>query len=105
MLVLVKDLLFSSRISATASARGVACKIIRDPAKLSDEAGQRLIVDLNQPEAIPAAATWREKTGGTVIGFVAHTDAAAIQQAKAAGIDRIMVRSQFVESLEALLAD
>jgi hypothetical protein len=105
VLVLVRDLLFSSRITATAAAQGVACKVIREPAKLASEAGARLIVDLNQTGTIEAATQWREKTGGTVIGFVAHTDGAIIAQAKAAGIARIMVRSQFVASLESLLVD
>jgi hypothetical protein len=105
VLVLVRDLMFCSKITATASAANIPFKVIRDPAKLAGEVGDRLIVDLNQPQTIEAAAQWRAATGRPAIGFVSHVDVEAIAAANAAGIDRVMARSQFVQQLPMLLAE
>ena len=103
VLVLVRDLMFSSRITAAARAEGATVKIVRDAGKLSGEAGERLIVDLNQDGAIDAAVAWKACTGGNVVGFVSHVDADTIARARAAGIDRVMPRSRFVEELAEIL--
>ena len=104
MLVLVRDLMFSGRISAEAKAQGVAVKIVRDPGKLIDEPGNRLIVDLNQGGALEAAVQWKAENAGEVIGFVAHVDAETIQRARSAGIEQVLTRGQFVAKLSQLLS-
>ena len=104
VLCLVRDLLFYSKIRAAAESAGVALKSLRDPGQLIDQKGSGLIVDLNQPLALKAAQTWREHTGGLVAGFVSHVDTETIQAARLAGIDRILVRSQFeAESTAAII--
>jgi hypothetical protein len=103
VLALVRDLMFSSKITATARAEGVAVKIVRDASKLAGEPGHRLLVDLNQDGAIPAAIEWKSRTGGAVIGFVSHVDAATIKLAREAGFDQVLARSRFVEILPELL--
>ena len=103
VLALVRDLIFSTRISTVARSAGVDVKIVRDPAKLADEGGRLLIVDLNQDGAIEAAASWREKQGAVVVGFVSHVDAETVFKARSAGIDRVLARSQFVKVLQDLL--
>ncbi len=103
VLVLVRDLIFSSKIAATARAQDVSVKLLRDPAKLANEPGRRLIVDLNLDGAIPAAIAWKQATGGEVAGFVSHVDAAAISAARAGGLDRVVARSEFVQVLPELL--
>jgi sugar/nucleoside kinase (ribokinase family) len=103
VLCLVRDLLFLSKITATAGSLGIGVKTVRDPAKLAAEAGNRLIVDLNQEGALAAAVQWRQRTGLPVIGFVSHVDTETITAARAAGIDRILARSAFVEQLPKLL--
>ena len=106
ILVLVRDLIFASRIAATARAEGVDVRMLRHPAALAAEAGERLIVDLNQPGALEAAAAWRTAEPHArreVVGFVSHVDAETISAARAAGIDRILARSAFVEKLPELL--
>jgi hypothetical protein len=103
---LVRDLMFVSRITSTARVQGVAVKVVRDPQQLAGEAAPgaaRLIVDLNLPGAIPAAAAWKAATSGEVVGFVSHVDAQTIQSAREAGLDRVMPRSQFVQVLPELL--
>ena len=105
-LVLVRDLMFASKISATAKAGGIEIEMLRDPATLSDRIGRRLIVDLNQPGAIEAAGAWKAgEQGRQVVGFVSHTDAQTIARARSAGIDQVMARSQFVASIDALLRE
>jgi hypothetical protein len=104
VLVLVRDLIFASRISATARALGVEVKLLRDGSQLAGEAGRRVIVDLNQPGALEAAVAWKQQRGGGhVIGFVSHVDAEAIRRARDAGVDEIVPRSRFVAELESLL--
>jgi len=103
VLALVRDLMFSSKISATARAERIEVKIVRDPAKLVTEAGERLLVDLNQDGAVPAASEWKARTGGAVIGFVSHVDAPTIAKAREEGFDQVLARSRFVEMLPDLL--
>jgi hypothetical protein len=103
ILVLVSDLIFSSRISAEARAAGSTIKMIRQPAQLAGQTGSRLIVDLNLPGTVDAAAEWRKNCNGEVIGFVSHTDAELIAKARAAGLDQILPRSRFVQVLPELI--
>ncbi|MCC6424768.1 MAG: hypothetical protein IT447_14935 [Phycisphaerales bacterium] len=105
VLALVRDLLFASKITAEAGAKGVKVKIIRNPAVLANEAGRLLLVDLNLPDAITAAVEWKNQHNGPAIGFVSHTDVDAIQQAKSAGLDKIVSRGQFVQQLPDLLTN
>jgi hypothetical protein len=99
----VRDLLFASKISGTAPALGVRVKMVRDPARLAGEAGRLLLVDLNQPGTIDAAAAWSPETGGHSVGFVSHVDTATVEAARAAGIGQVMARSRFVLILPELL--
>lgn len=103
LLILCRDLLLGSRITASAQAAGVAFKVVREAARLAGQPGERLIVDLNQDGALDAAAAWKAAGGGDVIGFVSHVDADTIARARAAGLDRVMPRSQFVQQLPSLV--
>jgi hypothetical protein len=106
ILALVRDLMFSGRILAEARAAGAQVKVIRVPVAVAnpENAGSSLMIaDLNLPGAIAAAANWRQTTGGTVVGFVSHVDAAAIAEARHAGIDQVLARSRFVTILPDLL--
>src|SRR4051812_44369672 len=98
-LALVRDLLFSSKIIATARESGLPVQIVRDPEKLRDVAGTHLIVDLNAAGFLDAAAAWKARTAGEVIGFVSHVDEATILRAKAAGIDRVLSNGTFTAQL------
>src|SRR3954451_22032584 len=86
VVVLCRDLFFGSKITATSKAVGVPVRMLRDPAKLAEHsASRRLIVDLNQPGYLDAAAAWKRSTGGNVSGFVKHTDTETIANARSAG--------------------
>ena len=103
ILVLVRDLLFSSRITVAARHLGVEIKLLREPGQLAREAGRRLIVDLNQLGALESAVRWRRGGAREVIGFVAHVDADTIRRAREAGIDQVLPRSRFVAELESII--
>ena len=103
VLAAVSDLMFSSRITQAARHAQVDLKIVRDPDKLADLDGRLLVADMNQEGVLEAAAAWRERTGRPVVGYVQHVDAEKIRAARAAGIDEVMPRSQFVLKLPALL--
>jgi hypothetical protein len=116
VLVLARDLILASRISATARAANIPIILLREASKLAHASPcatgqQMLIVDLNQDGALDAAIAWRmHRASGAsrgermVVGFVAHTDAETIRRARDAGIDRVLPRSRFVEELESILA-
>jgi hypothetical protein len=104
VLALVRDLMFASRITAAGRSQGVSVRLLREPGQLDGVPGRLLLVDLNQDGTIPAAAAWKQRTQGQVVGFVSHVDTATIETARAAGIDRIMARSGFVAGLNHLLA-
>lgn len=104
VLVLVRDLIFASRIGATAKHVGIPIRLLRDPRQLADAPpAARLIVDLNLDGSIEATAAWKRTTGGAVVGFVSHIDTATIARARDAGVDRVIARSKFVEELATLL--
>jgi hypothetical protein len=104
LLVLCRDLLFVSKITATAATIGLPVKVVRDPTKLQDHPeARRLIVDLNQDGFSEAAAQWKRQTDGHVTGFVGHADTDAIERASAAGIDAVLARGVFVARLEEIL--
>jgi hypothetical protein len=104
VLVLVRDLMFSSKIRATAQAAAVPIKLLRDPSALAGEGGSKLIVDLTLPNAIEIASIWKARTGGGVIGFIGHTDVETIARAQAAGLDQVLTRGQFTQMLSSLLS-
>jgi DNA-binding NarL/FixJ family response regulator len=104
VLTLARDLMFVGRIVAEARAADVPLTVVREPAKLGHAPGRLLVVDLNLPGALEAAADWKGAyPGEPVVGFVAHTDAQTIEAARAAGLDLVLARSAFVVQLPALL--
>jgi hypothetical protein len=103
VIALVRDLMFSSRITATARAAGVVVLVVRDVQKLPGQAGRLLIADLNLDGAVPAAEQWKAQQQRPVFGFVSHVDAETIAAARQAGLDQVMPRSQFVQILPELL--
>lgn len=103
VLIYVRDLLFSSKVVATARAEGVAFRAVRDKSKLLTLPAKRLIVDLNAPENLEAAAEWKRLFGGHVTAFAAHVAVDTLAAAKAAGIDRVMTNGGFTASLPAVV--
>ncbi len=102
--LLCRDLMFVSKVTATARAAGAAVKVLRDPAQLAGSPARRLLVDLAQEGALDAAAAWKAASPESeVIGFVSHVDGETIARAQRSGIDRVMTRGAFSAGLEGLL--
>src|SRR5688572_28960848 len=108
---IVTDLIFSTKITSTASAVGSAVKIVRSLDKLADRLAARIdslvIIDLDAEsidvlEAIRLcrAAAQPPRT----IAYVSHVRAELIEAARSAGVDEVMARSAFVAKLPSLLS-
>ena len=104
ILVLVRDLMLSSKITSTARAIGVTFKQIREASKLDAEVGSgRLIVDLTQEGFPEAAARWKQRTAGFVTGFAGHTETETLAKAQQLGLDEVLARGAFVAMLPTIL--
>lgn len=105
VLIYVRDLLFSSKVVATARAEGVSFKVVRDLSKLMATPAPRLIVDLNSAENLDAAAAWKRQFGGEVIGFAGHVNVDTLAAARAVGIDRVMTNGAFTSALPGIIRE
>jgi hypothetical protein len=103
ILLLCRDLMFVSKVTASARAQGLPLRVIRESSKLPAE-GVKLLVDLNLEGAIEAASSWKAATGGRAIGFVSHVDTAAIENARNAGLDEVLPRGRFSATIDQILA-
>lgn len=107
VLLLCDDLMFGSRIGATARAHGGACRSIKsvDAAltALSEQTPSSMLVDLSivgdrLGELMTAVSNLTPPP--IVVAFGSHVDAARLQAAADAGCDVVLPRSKFVEALE-----
>lgn len=104
-ILLCDDLLFSSRITATARAAGLPMRIVRSFAEIESMAGNDarcVIIDLSLMPANIANAVARIRTAQRqpfVVAYGSHVDAALLRSAREAGCDVVLPRSKFVEQL------
>lgn len=112
ILAAVDDLLFSSKIRATAKGSGVELAFARSPNEILEKARalapSLAIFDLNSAKTNPIdtiAAMKRDPAlaGIRIVGFVSHVDTRVIQAARQAGADDVMARSAFAGSLAEIL--
>jgi len=112
VLAAVDDLLFSSKIRATARNVGVEVTFARTPADILAQARSLkpalVIFDINCAKADPintvaALKADPELNGIPTAGFVSHVDTALIAAARAAGMDEVMARSAFAANLPQIL--
>jgi CheY-like chemotaxis protein len=110
-LLLSDDLLFASRITATARASGITVRQARSADALIERARHELprcvIVDLSNPGLEIADFLARLREVGSPMPFVAaygsHVDTATLGAARSAGCDVVWPRSKFVEELPSAL--
>jgi CheY-like chemotaxis protein len=111
--MLCDDLIFFSRVAATARARGLAVRQMRSAAALLEQAKQEqpggLILDLHAEGLdVPALLAGLRASCPMMprtVAFGSHVEAETLKAARQAGCDRVMPRSQFVKELEAGLAE
>ena len=101
-LVLCDDLLFASKITATASALGLKVRIARTPAALLEWAAQErpggVLLDLHHPQLnLPDLLAALGPV--PVVAFGSHVEAATLHAARQAGCSLVLPRSKFVERL------
>ena len=106
-ILLSDDLLFTSRISGTARDLGLDLKVARTATELSQlvkaQSPACVIVDLHHDELNLAALVPELRQLGRcmLVGYGSHVATEVLKQARAAGCDVVLPRSQFVERLAA----
>lgn len=112
VLVAVDDLLFSSKIRATAKQAGVDVAFARSPQDILDQARSLrpslVIFDLNSGKTDPVATIGAMKADPDLariraIGFASHVHTALIAAARDAGADQVLPRSAFAGNLAEIL--
>jgi len=114
ILVAVDDLLFSSKIRATARGVGVEVTFARTPADILAQARSLkpalIIFDVNCVKADPINTVAALKADPELnriptTGFVSHVDTSLIMAARGAGMDVVMARSAFAANLPQILTE
>jgi DNA-binding NarL/FixJ family response regulator len=103
------DLFFQMKLAETAKHLHVEVKVAASPdalLQLMDPLPKLVIVDLNARNSpLQAVQQLREQQPQLpVIGFLSHVQADLAAQAKAAGFQQVMPRSQFTMHLPQILA-
>lgn len=113
ILALVDDLLFSSKIRGALQPSGQPVQFVRqhDAAltAIRDNRPALVVLDLDRTSLDPIGLIRGVKADAAlrdtrVIGFVSHVNADRIAEARAAGIDQVMARSAFFQSLPQIAA-
>jgi CheY-like chemotaxis protein len=114
ILVAVDDLLFSSKIRATAKQLGVHISFARTPAEILAQARTLrptlVVFDINCQKADPINTVAALKADPDLkhiptTGFVSHVDTTLILAAREAGMDEVMARSAFAANLPQILVE
>jgi DNA-binding NarL/FixJ family response regulator len=112
-LVLSDDLIFFSRIAGAARAAGRVARQARTAADLLAAARQAapggVILDLHNPgldlPALLAELRVVCPAMPRVVAYGSHVEAGVLHDARAAGCDRVLPRSQFVVELEGAIGE
>lgn len=112
ILAILDDLLFTSKIRATAQQRGVTVSFARSSTaaleQMRTQAPALVILDLNNPRTDPLgtlAAMHADTALASIptLGYVSHVDSATIDAARQAGIGEVMARSAFTTRLSEIV--
>ena len=112
VLAAVDDLLFSSKIRATAKAAGVELAFARSPQEILEQARTQkpslVIFDLNSGKTDPVATIAALKADPALatirtLAFASHVHTDLIASARKAGADQVLPRSAFAANLAELL--
>jgi len=113
VIAVVDDLMFASKIRATAAHAGAGVTFVTAREAVLptvEEARPSLVIfDLDRDSLDPLGAVRAIRASASLgdtrlVAFVRHTSVERIAEARAAGIDRVMARSGFFPALAAMLA-
>jgi len=106
----VEDLMFRSKVDAAARNLSVPVEFVGAPGDLPkalSSGAAAAFIELTPAvlDAIEASRKKGSRVDVPMIGFLSHVDKALAERAKAAGIDRVLPRSQFSETLPDLILE
>jgi hypothetical protein len=106
IVALVADLIFGSKITATAEALGIPVRIVRTAADVRDAApaAGAVLLDL-MTDADEALVRELKAAHLPVIAFLPHVEVERATQIRAAGADRVLPRSKFSAELPKILSE
>jgi PleD family two-component response regulator len=113
VLALVDDLMFTSKIRATARQLGVDVAFARSSeaalGAMRANSPALVVFDLNNPRTDPLATVAAMKSDAALssiptVGFVSHVQADLIEAARVAGVDEVLARSAFTARLPDILS-
>jgi CheY-like chemotaxis protein len=113
ILAILDDLLFTSKIRATAKQLGATLAVAKSRdaalAEMRASGPALVILDLNNPRTDPLGVVAGMKADPALaaiqtVGFVSHVHTDLIDAARKAGVDVVMARSMFAERLPEILA-
>ena len=105
-LLLCDDLIFSSKITATARAHGLTVRVARTVESLitmMELQPAAVILELDHSAFDIAALISKLQPRPRIICYGSHVDVERLKAARKAGCDLVLPRSQFVEKLESEL--
>lgn len=109
-IALVSDLMFSSKITATANSVGASVAVVRTLDQLDNELASNpatmVMIDLETTEADPIEAIAHcvnAQPKPRVIAFGPHVNVDLLTKASQAGADDVMPRGAFTANLQQLL--
>ena len=108
-IAVVSDLIFSTRITATAKKLGATCRVVMTLDALKDalesDAPDLVLVDMNS-QGVSAEDSIRmvktRRPTARVVAFFSHVQTELLEQAESAGADDVWPRSAFVQRLPEL---
>jgi CheY-like chemotaxis protein len=112
ILAILDDLMFTSKIKATAAQLGTSVTFARSSAAALDQMrAQRpdlVILDLNNPRTDPLGTVSAMKADPQLaaiptVGFASHVQTDVIDAARSAGVSEVLARSAFTQRLPDIL--
>ncbi len=114
ILYLASDLIWATKIRATADALGIPARPVRSlemlEARLADTQPAALLVDLDAPEValalinrLRSPAADERARGIRIIAWGPHVEKTLLQEARDAGADDVLTRGTFDHDLEHIL--
>jgi PleD family two-component response regulator len=112
ILAVLDDLMFTSKIRATANQLGVAVAFARSAESALTEMRKTppalVILDLNNPRTQPLAIVGAMKADAALasiptVGYASHVQTDVIEAARAAGVQEVLARSAFTQHLASIL--